>query len=136
MPETDTIPVSASIASTGKGIRYVGGKTWAAWSGQVITNNSTETAFDFDSPEEPLKVLISWATDFAQIGSGAEYRLTIELNDEIVYRFGSKNEAARASADWDPIYLIVPPYTKFKLEVFCETATNIKWTLNLSADEL
>ena len=136
MPHTDAIPASATVATTGKGIKYIASGYWAGWSGQVITNNSTETAFEFTSPDAPLKALISWATDFGQIGNGHEYRLTIELNEEIVYRFGSKNEAARASADWDPIYLVIPPFSKFKLEVFCETTTNIKWTLNLSADEL
>jgi len=136
MPHTDANPASASVATTGKGIKYISGRYWAGWSGQVITNNSTETAFEFNSPDTPLKALISWATDFGQMGSGHEYRLIIELNEQIVWRFGTKNEAARGQSDWDPIHLVIPPFSTFKLTVFCETTTDIKWTLNITAREL
>ena len=45
MPETDTIPVSASIASTGKGIRYIG--NWAyALSGKVACDNTGATIIE------------------------------------------------------------------------------------------
>ena len=50
MPHTDTIPVSASIASTGLGIRYVG--NWAyAYSGehQIATSDVTHLSFTSDS---------------------------------------------------------------------------------------
>jgi hypothetical protein len=134
MPSSN--PVSTTVASTGLGLKYVGGKTWAAWSGQVVTNNSTLTALEFNSPDVPLKALISWATDFALIGNGHTYKLQIDLNDEIVFRFNTKNESGRASSDWDPIYLVIPPFSIFKLEVYSETANDIKWTINLTADEL
>ena len=39
MPETDTIPVSASIASTGKGIRYIGDYAYA-YSGALVLETS------------------------------------------------------------------------------------------------
>ena len=39
MPETDTIPVSASVASTGKGIRYIGDYAWAL-SGDIATSST------------------------------------------------------------------------------------------------
>jgi len=129
-------PVSTAVAATGLGLKYVGGRTWAAWSGQVITNNSTETALEFDSPDTALKMMLNWATDFAQMGSGHTYQVKISLNEEIVWRFNNKNEAARASADWDPIFMVIPAYSKFKLEVFCETSTDLKWTFNLIASEL
>ena len=136
MATAEALPPDASTAITGLGLNYIGGSYWAAWSGEVVTNNSTVTALEFDSPGVPLDFLISWATDFAQIGSGHEYRLVVELNDQTVFRFGSKNEAARASADWDPIYLIIPPRSKVKLTVFCETSTNIAWTINITGKEL
>ena len=43
MPETDTIPVSASVASTGTGIRYIGDYAYA-YSGviSVVDGNETE----------------------------------------------------------------------------------------------
>jgi len=126
----------ASTASTGLGLNFIRNGYWAAWSGQVITNNSTETALEFDSPDAPLKGMVIWATDFALIGNGHTYQLQISLNDKIVWRFNTKNESGRASSDWDPVYLIVPPYSKFKLEVYSETANDIKWTVNIVAREL
>jgi len=48
MPETDAIPVSASVASTGLGIRYIG--DWAyAYSGLYISVTSENTELDFTS---------------------------------------------------------------------------------------
>ena len=48
MPETDTIPVSASVASTGLGIRYIG--DWAfALSGIIGVTNSETTLLEFNS---------------------------------------------------------------------------------------
>ena len=48
MPETDTIPVSASVASTGKGIRYIGDYAYA-YSGKIVINNETVDFLDFTS---------------------------------------------------------------------------------------
>ena len=48
MPDTDTIPVSASIASTGTGIRYIG--DWAfALSGIIGVTGSETTLLEFNS---------------------------------------------------------------------------------------
>ena len=46
MPGTDAIPVSASIASTGPGIRYIG--DWAfAYSGLWLASTTESTELDF-----------------------------------------------------------------------------------------
>ena len=127
---------SQTVASTGLGIRFIRNGYWGAWSGKVVTNNTTVTALDFDSPDVPLNALFSWVTDFAQIGSGHEYRLIITLNEEDVVRFNSKNEAGRAAADWDPIRLIIPAHSAVKVTVFCETTSDIKWTINLVSQEI
>ena len=46
MPETDTIPVSAGIASTGKGIRYIGDHCYA-YSGTFQAATSAATMLSF-----------------------------------------------------------------------------------------
>ena len=46
MPETDTIPVSASVASTGKGIRYIGNRFYA-YSGAIATADSELVHLEF-----------------------------------------------------------------------------------------
>jgi len=54
MPHTDTIPVSASVASTGFGIRYIG--NWAyALSGQLDDFSSYTTGLEFTTNSGILK---------------------------------------------------------------------------------
>ena len=49
MPETDTIPVSASVASTGLGIRYIGDHCYA-YSGEFAASSTAEvTSLSFTS---------------------------------------------------------------------------------------
>ena len=48
MPDTDTIPVSASVASTGLGIRYIGDFAYA-YSGPVAADNTATALLDFTS---------------------------------------------------------------------------------------
>ena len=136
MTDTDTIPVSASIASTGKGIRYIGGGYWAAWSGGVISNAGTTTIFEFNNPEN-INAKISWATDLDVLAAGDLITIEIELNDVSVYRYRSKNEAARAIMDIDPIRLIIPgDETKFKMTIYSQTAQNLTSTFNLIGRQL
>ena len=47
MPETDTIPVSASVASTGTGIRYIGDNAYAI-SGQIGVGTGQNTFRIYD----------------------------------------------------------------------------------------
>ena len=48
MPHTDTTPVSASIASTGLGIRYIGEHCYA-YSGKYAANVTRQTMLNFSS---------------------------------------------------------------------------------------
>ena len=56
MPATDTIPVSASVASTGKGIRYIGDYAYA-YSGTIeVTGTTTEiTMLEFTTGSGLIK---------------------------------------------------------------------------------
>ena len=56
MPETDTIPVSASVASTGKGIRYVGTHAYA-YSGSVGVDNNETTLLEFTTGTGYIKCI-------------------------------------------------------------------------------
>ena len=48
MPETDVIPTSASVASTGLGIRYIGDYAYCL-SGTFDANTNQQTVLDFTS---------------------------------------------------------------------------------------
>jgi len=136
MPQTDANPASATQATTGKGIRYVGGGYWAAWSGGVISNAGTTTIFEFNNPE-PIKAKISWATDLSTLASGDLITILITLDDLTVFRYRSKNEAARAIMDIDPIRLIIPGNnTIFKMTIYSQTASDLTSTFNLIGRQL
>ena len=136
MTEVDANPASASVATTGKGIKYVGGGYWGAWSGAVISNAGTTTALEFNNAE-PLVAKISWASDLSVLGNGDLIRIQIELNDLIVFRYMSKNESGRAIMDIDPVRLIIPGnQTKFKLEIYTQTGSDVKSTFNLIGREI
>jgi len=136
MPKADVNPASASVATTGKGIKYIGGDYWAAWSGSVISNAGTTTIFEFSNPE-PLTVKINWATDLSTLASGDLITIQIELNDLIVFRYKTKNEAARAIMDIDPIRLIIPGNnTVFKMTIYTQTGSDVISTFNLIGREI
>jgi len=136
MAETDANPASATVATTGKGILYVGGGYWGAWSGAVISNAGTSTIFEFNNPE-PIKAKISWATDLSTLASGDLITIQIELNDLVVFRYRTKNEAARAIMDIDPIRLIIPGNnTAFKMTIYSQTGSDLTSTFNLIGREV
>ena len=59
MTDTDTIPVSASVASTGKGIRYIGDYAYA-YSGNYEANTTViEGIIDFTSGAGVIVVFVS-----------------------------------------------------------------------------
>jgi len=124
------------VASTGKGIRYVGGGYWGAWSGPVISNAGNTTIFEFNNAET-IVTKISWATDLSTLASGDLLQITITLNDETVFRYRTKNEGARAIMDIDPIRLIIPGNeTIFKMIVYTQTGSDVISTYNLIGREV
>ena len=128
MAEAEGIPPTASV---GKELQYIGGGYWGAWSGSVISNAGTTTALEFVCPEN-IVASISWATDLDALGNGDLIKIEILLNDEIVYRYRSKNEAARAIMDIDPIKLMIPGnFTKFKMTIYTQTGADTITTFNL-----
>ena len=118
MPETDTIPVSASVASTGTGIRYVGDYAYA-YSGLVEVDNNETTLLDFTSGSG----IITGKFQFFYASSATHaYRYIVYFNDlEVMnYRvFGSTDtNGEHQLPSFVPI--VIPPLTNVKA-----TAENI-----------
>ena len=115
MTEADVIQPSASIASTGKGIRYVG--NWAyAYSGIIAVSNSEKTLLDFTSG---AGVIVMQGEAFNPSQSNDDLIFKIYMNDVIV----------QADTMWNVQFyygptgpnLIIPPLTHVK--VTCENLT-------------
>jgi hypothetical protein len=116
MPETDTIPVSASTVSTGKGIRYIGNHCYA-YSGNITDPSSGtagSTALDFTTGAGYIIARVSILSD--EVG-GAGLYTRIELNGVSVFRLNLDSSSSGGFQFDNPFYMLIPPLTRFVLLV-------------------
>lgn len=117
MPETDTIPVSASIASTGLGIRYIGNYAYA-YGGLIQINDVATTHLSFTSGAGLIaaKISMTGAVKAADINNGEAVLFICYLNDLAVFnvKLNPKNEGMPDEAT---IPIIIPPLTKVEVKV-------------------
>ena len=116
MPETDTIPVSASIASTGPGIRYIGDHCYA-FSGDFSaqTSLSTELEFVVGSGYIVSELQFNGYVDDNNITAGQIGGAVILFNDIVIATL--KNDTI--SEDMPSVVtmkMIIPPQTKVEIK--------------------
>ena len=118
MPDTETIPVSASIASTGPGIRYIGDFAYA-YSGQtsLVSAGGGTTMFDFTSGSGVIVAVVQSGHDTTQMSSAQTLSTEIQFNGVIIYdHLTLYSTADTQTADLgSPIHLIIPPFTHVKI---------------------
>jgi hypothetical protein len=108
MPEPDIIPISASTASTGFGVRYVGNRTYA-YSGSTDATDST-------TPISMLKYTSGAKTDvvsfqFFDVDIGSHQRVVqIKLNGQIVIQ--SNYDGTDPSFHNERYRLVIPPVSE------------------------
>ena len=112
MPETDTIPVSASVASTGLGIRYIGNLVYA-YSGALTEVGSLTTALEFTSGSELIigKMQFDGFYDPSNIEAGNVGICRILFNDEAISTLKIKS-GSEAMPQAETAEVIIPPLTK------------------------
>ena len=114
MTDTDTIPVSASIASTGKGIRYIGDYAYA-YSGEVTTSGTDVTnTLDFTSGNGLIKAKISFGIAGYTVSSD-DFRIAVTMNGETIFQvtFNNVEPARLVDASLLNLKIIIPPRTAF-----------------------
>ena len=116
MTEADVIQPSASVASTGFGIRYIG--DWAyAYSGLITVNNDTVTQLEFTTGTGVMVAKYQFFTDIESISSNRTIGFNIKLNSVLVIESVYFSSATTAVYDIDiPVELIIPPLTKVTIE--------------------
>jgi len=120
MPETDTIPVSASVASTGKGIRYIGDYAYA-YSGAFNSTGTTETDYlDFISGSGFIDAIFEFMYDET---TNLDIKFNIYLNEISVVAFIIGN-AGSAGTGLQPsdVRLIIPPNSRVRTT--CQGSTS------------
>ena len=139
MTEADVIQPSASIASTGPGIRYIGGTTWAGWSGAgLATNGADATLYEFESPNIGLKTVASFSFDENNLSANKQLALKVQLNAITVYRMNVKKstDAGFTNLDSDDISFVIPPRTAVLITSATDDTDNITTYLNLVCESI
>jgi len=117
MSHTDVIPTSASIASTGKGIRYIG-KFCFGYSGLKNAGaSSAEVSFlDFTTGAGIIvgQFQFFYATDTVQ-GTDALYR--IKLNGQTVVQYLDTEDIRMAGDPHQPVPMIIPPLSRVETTI-------------------
>jgi len=112
MPEPDIIPISASVASVGNNLRYVG--NWAyGYSGVVGVTGSVTQMFEATSGSG-LIVAKMQINSITNTDNNLIY--LIYLNDLIVQGYSVNQGTDRINTQPDnPLPLIIPPFTNIKV---------------------
>jgi len=111
MPEPDVIPTSASIASTGLGIRYIGNYAYA-YSGQFDASTSSQALLSFTTGAGIIvgEIQISGPLDFDAPNDGRVCNTTVAFNGEIIAILHNDPAAAIKFND-NQIRVTIPPLT-------------------------
>jgi len=111
MPHTDVIPTSASTASTGLGIRYIGQHCYA-FSGAFGAATSTQTMFDFTSGSGYIVATLTMTAPvkMADIGLGYYRGWQLDFNSQTVglYKAESSTEDMPTFIE---VQILIPPFT-------------------------
>jgi len=111
MAKAEGLPPTASIASVGPGIRYIG--DWAyAYSGLSDTSSSNVNYLEFTSG---TGLIVSKIQPFYRADSTYNLSYIISFNGIEVYGF-----EITSSMDYSPyseIHLIIPPYTEVTVSI-------------------
>ena len=115
MPHTDTIPVSASVASTGLGIRYIGNHCYA-FAGEYTANTTTTTVLDFTTGSGYIvgTFQCNGSMHYVTAAAGCTTVFKIKFND--IYITAVKTEtdlesAERGTPSQTNFKIIIPPFT-------------------------
>jgi len=117
MAEPDVIPTSASVASSGLGIRYI--SNWAyGYSGQTsLTSAGPITMLDFTSGSGVIVALVQSGHDTTQMSGSQSLSTEIQFNEVVIYdHLTLYTSADTQTADLgSPIHLIIPPFTHVQI---------------------
>ena len=123
MPHTDVIPTSASIASTGLGIRYIGNRAYAL-SGALSsdTSNVIHLSFQLGAGFFVGRITCNGAIEIANPNVGRTTIFQVSLNGEVVslMKTDSVEEDQPATVYTD---IIIPPNTQVEVVARSDSAT-------------
>ena len=112
MPHTDVTPTSASIASPGLGIRYIGGHCYA-YSGTVDVDATETDLLNFTSGSG--YIVARWLPQYMVAAHvGDDFRFVVYFNNQIVASLIMAAAADRDAFYPGVVHLVIPPFTEVK----------------------
>jgi len=117
MPEPDVITASASVASTGKGIRYIGDYVYA-YSGEVLVNSgiSPVTMLEFTSGAGIIKGWLTFSVDFTNLSAANKWGWKVLLNGEVIMNYLTEFQTVMTAIQQMPWPILIPPQTQVKVQ--------------------
>jgi len=133
MAKAEGLPPTASVASVGPGIRYIGDNYAYAYSGKKIINSDNTDLLDFTTGSGFILANIEWGGDGVDSG---QITYTIELNSQNVMYKRCQVAGSDNRNDFEigttRVKMLLPPFTRFVLNVDNATASNYDCTVWLT----
>ena len=122
MTEADVIQPSASIASTGPGIRYIGNRCYG-YSGMFESQGDQQTAFDFTSGSGIILATFQWNgfVHPSNPSAGNNSTMFLYFNNESI-AFLKTDTSSEQMLPTVRQTFIIPPFTR--VQVYLDASTN------------
>jgi hypothetical protein len=119
-------PVGGNPAGVGTGLNYIGNHAYAN-SGEVLVNNNTVTMLEFTTGSSYFVGSFSYGVDQnASLGGSKLIGFTISLDGQKIMQLVTQTATNYPIIDIDNNYqLLIPPYTKVKIESETTNSTNV-----------
>ena len=121
---TEAVPASATVASTGKGIRYIGSHCFG-YSGILNVGDSAVELLSFQSGAGYIvgKVQFYYPEAYTE-----DYKYSILLNGDVVFAYiAAANSGSDDSSEPDNfINIVIPPQTQVSITAVNNTDTDVR----------
>ena len=116
----------ANPTGIGKTINYIGNHAYA-YSGEVIVYNATQTMLEFETGNAYIMAKFSYGVDRnAALGGNKQIGFTISMDSQKVMQVVTYTNSSHGILDFDNNYeILIPPYTRIKIESETDEADNI-----------
>jgi len=107
----------------GQTLQYMGGKSWAGWSGEILVPQNTNTnLFNFISPNLPLKTTFNFGINDSSMTVNTQCKVLIQLNGILTFQRMQEynpDEGQKQSTTLSiPLEFIIPPQAQVKIYVY------------------
>ena len=133
MTEADVIQPSASIASPGLGLRYIGKDHCYAFSGTFVASTNSQTMFDFTTGSGYIVATLTLTApvNMAALGDGRLRGYQLDFNGQTVglYKLESGNENMPTMIE---AQILIPPFTAVVLTCIDNNNSDFLATANIT----